>query len=70
MLFLQEREEFDVALFQSRDAALEFVNVGRGTEARLAPDLLAQRFGEPPLQLLHASDKARIARLRVGEISL
>lgn len=68
--FLQERNEFDVALFQSRDVALEFVNVGRGTQTRLAPHLFPQRLGEPPLQLLHASAQARIAGLGVGEISL
>ncbi|MDX2677835.1 hypothetical protein [Streptomyces soliscabiei] len=66
----QGRRKVDVVLFQAGDLVLEFVDVGGGTQARLAPDLLSPCLGQALLQLLDARDQAGVAGLGVGEVCL
>lgn len=58
----QGRRHVDVVLFHVGDLVLEFVDVGRGTQAGLAPDLLPPRRGQAFLQLLDACDQQAWAR--------
>ena len=48
-------------LFVVGDALMQFVEVLWGAEPGLAPDLLAEGFGQPPLQLGNPSGQAGAA---------
>ncbi|MGW1950525.1 hypothetical protein ACWCRC_40355 [Streptomyces sp. NPDC001940] len=62
----RSRGEFDIALFQSRDPVLEFIDISGGAKVQLAPDLLTQRFDLP--QLLHPSGQARLVPVVVPNL--
>ncbi|GGZ80067.1 hypothetical protein [Streptomyces bluensis] len=70
LALLQGGRQVDVVLFQAGDLVLEFVDVGGGTQAGLAPDLLSQCLGQALLQLLDTRDEPGVAGLGVGELGL
>lgn len=70
LAFLQGRPQIDGLLSQTGDRPLEFLDIGGGTEAGLAPGLFPQSLGQTLLQLLDAGNEPGVARLSVGEIGL
>jgi hypothetical protein len=55
-------------LFEPGQLALEFIDIGRGTEPGGVPGLLAEQLRQPGLQLPDPGGQAVIAVQRVGQV--
>lgn len=60
--------QLDDLLLQLGDPTLQLINVGRGAQARLSPDLLPEQLGQFLLQLPDAGGLSGDLALRVGQV--